>query len=145
MGAELAWPMLPSTRLLRCRIPLASCSFPSSGVTDAAAWTPMDAAPIQARRFTRGGALSGKMSCRNRIAAADSKLLAASAGQQSTCRGIVVSYPHTHTPLYGATRHMWMRDLTWAEEAAVRPLHVVFLLELPLHSRRMALAVGMQI
>ncbi len=84
MGDELAWPMLSSTLLLRCLTFLASCSFCSSGMREAAAWAPMEAAPIHARRFTRGGALSGNMSCRNRIAAADSKLLTASASQQRT-------------------------------------------------------------
>ena len=84
MGAELAWLMLSSTLLLRCLSFLASCCFPSSGMREAAAWAPMEAAPIQARRFTRGGALSGNISCRNRIAAADSKLLTASASQTLT-------------------------------------------------------------
>ncbi len=86
MGAELAWPMLSSTLLLRCLSFLASCSFPSSGMKEAAAWAPMEAAPIHARRLTRRGALSGNMSCRNRIAAADSKLLTASASRESTYR-----------------------------------------------------------
>ena len=105
MGAESAWPMLSSTLLLCCRILLASCSFLSSGMMDAAAWAPVDAAPIHARRLTRGGALSGKMSCRNRIAAADSKLLPASASQQSTRKGVIAMYGNTYS--CEGRRHVW--------------------------------------
>lgn len=68
---------------MTCALPClrlrSSWSLCCCGAERAAACAPADTAPIQARRRTTAGTLSGNTSCRKSNAAADSNALAASA------------------------------------------------------------------